>query len=185
LRFHINGFYEDKLSKEYVEREIRKKLSIPELEERSWMEIMVEVPSTVLLIDKFIEAGIDGVSFGTNDLTMLILGIDRDDAAVQEICDERNLAVLRALSHVIRICRKHGVTTSICGQAPSNYPEIVEFLIKEGPQASPSNPDKVVETRSLVATIERKIMLEELRSLREKMEGNERRGPLKWSRELD
>ncbi|MCD6312469.1 MAG: hypothetical protein J7L79_01475, partial [Thaumarchaeota archaeon] len=57
LRFHINGFYEDKLSKEYVEREIRKKLSIPELEERSWMEIMVEVPSTVLLIDKFIEAG--------------------------------------------------------------------------------------------------------------------------------
>ncbi|MEM3488522.1 MAG: phosphoenolpyruvate synthase, partial [Nitrososphaerota archaeon] len=71
--------------------------------------IMVEVPSTVLLIDKFIEAGIDGVSFGTNDLTMLILGIDRDDAAVQEIYDERNLAVKRAISHVIRICRKHGV----------------------------------------------------------------------------
>ncbi|MEM0083332.1 MAG: phosphoenolpyruvate synthase, partial [Candidatus Nezhaarchaeales archaeon] len=84
--------------------------------------IMVEVPSTVLLIDKFIEAGIDGVSFGTNDLTMLILGIDRDDAAVQEIYDERNLAVKRAISHVIRICRKHGVTTSVCGQAPSNYP---------------------------------------------------------------
>jgi len=67
--------------------------------------IMVEVPSTVLLIDKFVEAGIDGVSFGTNDLTMLILGIDRDDAAVQEIYDERNLAVRRAISHVIRYAR--------------------------------------------------------------------------------
>lgn len=132
--------------------------------------IMVEVPSTVLLIDKFIEAGIDGVSFGTNDLTMLILGIDRDDAAVQEIYDERNLAVKRAISHVIRICRKHGVTTSVCGQAPSNYPEIVEFLIKEGATSISVNPDKVIETRNLVASLERKIMLEELRTLREKID---------------
>lgn len=124
--------------------------------------IMVEVPSTVLLIDKFIEAGIDGVSFGTNDLTMLILGIDRDDASVQEIYDERNLAVLRALSHVIRICREHNVTTSICGQAPSNYPEIVEFLVKEGVTSLSVNPDKVIETRLLVASIERKVLLERL-----------------------
>jgi pyruvate,water dikinase len=124
--------------------------------------IMVEVPSTVLLIDKFIEAGIDGVSFGTNDLTMLILGIDRDDASVQEIYDERNLAVLRALSHVIRLCREHNVTTSICGQAPSNYPEIVEFLVKEGATSLSVNPDKVIETRLLVASIERKVLLEKL-----------------------
>ncbi len=124
--------------------------------------IMVEVPSTVLLIDKFIEAGIDGVSFGTNDLTMLILGIDRDDASVQEIYDERNLAVLRALSHVIRLCHEHDVTTSICGQAPSNYPEIVEFLVKEGATSLSVNPDKVIETRLLVASIERKILLEKL-----------------------
>lgn len=127
---------------------------------RVW--IMVEVPSTVLLIDKFIEAGIDGVSFGTNDLTMLILGIDRDDASVQEIYDERNLSVLRALSHVIRLCREHNVTTSICGQAPSNYPEIVEFLVKEGATSLSVNPDKVIETRLLVASIERKILLERL-----------------------
>ncbi|MBS7613203.1 phosphoenolpyruvate synthase, partial [Candidatus Bathyarchaeota archaeon] len=127
---------------------------------RVW--IMVEVPSTVLLIDKFIEAGIDGVSFGTNDLTMLILGIDRDDASVQEIYDERNLAVLRALSHVIRLCRERNVTTSICGQAPSNYPEIVEFLVKEGATSLSVNPDKVIETRLLVASIERKVLLERL-----------------------
>jgi len=131
--------------------------------------IMVEVPSTVLLIDKFIEAGIDGVSFGTNDLTMLILGIDRDDAAVQEIYDERNLAVKRAISHVIRTCKKHGVTTSVCGQAPSNYPEMVEFFVKEGATSISVNPDKVVETRNMVAAIERKLMLEELANLRERL----------------
>ena len=145
--------------------------------------IMVEVPSTVLLIDKFIEAGIDGVSFGTNDLTMLILGIDRDDASVQEIYDERNLAVLRAMSHVIRVCRRNGVTTSVCGQAPSNYPEIVEFLIREGATSISVNPDKVIETRNLVASLERKIMLEDLRNLREQ---NRRKGsPINWSEELD
>ncbi|MEM2896194.1 MAG: putative PEP-binding protein, partial [Candidatus Bathyarchaeia archaeon] len=129
--------------------------------------IMVEVPSTVLLIDKFIDEGIDGVSFGTNDLTMLILGIDRDDASIQEIYDERNLAVLRAMAHVIRICKSRGVTTSICGQAPSNYPEVVEFLVREGATSLSVNPDKVNETRQLVASIEQKIILEELRALKE------------------
>ncbi|MCX8161561.1 MAG: hypothetical protein N3E44_01025 [Candidatus Bathyarchaeota archaeon] len=146
--------------------------------------IMVEVPSTVLLIDKFVEDGIDGVSFGTNDLTMLILGIDRDDASVQEIYDERNLAVLRALSHVIRICRRHGVTTSICGQAPSNYPEVVEFLVREGATSISVNPDKVVETRLLVASIEQKILLEELRNLRERSESEKPFFKPEWAREL-
>ncbi len=125
---------------------------------RLW--IMVEVPSTCFLIDKFIEQGIDGISFGTNDLTMLILGIDRDDASIQEIYDERNPAVLRAMSHVIHICREHGVTTSVCGQAPSNYPEVVEFLVREGVTSLSVNPDKVVETKQLVAEIEQKLILE-------------------------
>ena len=152
--------------------------------------IMVEVPSTVLLIDKFIEAGIDGVSFGTNDLTMLILGIDRDDAAVQEIYDERNLAVKRAISHVIRVCRKHGVTTSVCGQAPSNYPDIVEFLVREGVTSISVNPDKVIETREMVAAIERKIMLERLMELEERLNNLDRRmrerGKIfEWSPEPD
>ena len=155
--------------------------------------IMVEVPSTVLLIDKFIEEGIDGISFGTNDLTMLILGIDRDDAMVQEIYDERNLAVRRAISHVVRVCRQHGVTTSICGQAPSNYPEIVEFLVREGVTSISVNPDKVIETRNLVAAIERKIMLERLKELEERFMGSltQRKKDdvsnwrFEWSSELD
>jgi len=155
--------------------------------------IMVEVPSTVLLIDKFIEEGIDGISFGTNDLTMLILGIDRDDAMVQEIYDERNLAVLRASSHVIRVCRRRGVTTSVCGQAPSNYPEIVEFLVREGVTSISVNPDKVIETRELVASIERKIMLERLKELEERLASSFRQRKrddvsdwrFEWSPELD
>src|SRR2546425_60426 len=128
--------------------------------------IMCEVPATVLLIDKFVQEGIDGISFGTNDLTMLILGIDRDDASIQEIYDERNLAVLRAMSHVIRICSEHGVTTSICGQAPSNYPEVVEFLVREGAVSMSVNPDKVIETKQLVAGIEQKLILEGMRKMR-------------------
>src|SRR5467141_2884005 len=131
--------------------------------------IMVEVPATVLLIDKFVDEGIDGISFGTNDLTMLILGIDRDDASIQEIYDERNLAVLRAMSHVIRICSEAGVTTSICGQAPSNYPEVVEFLVREGAVSMSVNPDKVIETKQLVAGIEQKLILQAMReSLQQK-----------------
>ena len=129
--------------------------------------IMVEVPATVLLIDKFVQEGIDGISFGTNDLTMLILGIDRDDASIQEIYDERNLAVLRAMSHVIRVCREAGVTTSICGQAPSNYPEVVEFLVREGAVSLSVNPDRVIETKLLVASIEQKLILEGMRKMRE------------------
>lgn len=132
--------------------------------------IMVEVPSTVLCIDQFVAEGIDGVFFGTNDLTMLILGIDRDDASIQEIYDERNPAVLRAMSHVIRECRDHGVTTSICGQAPSNYPEMVEYLVRQGATSLSVNRDKVVETKTLVAGIERKLILEATRTLRKETE---------------
>lgn len=126
--------------------------------------IMVEVPSTVLCIDQFLDEGIDGVSFGTNDLTMLILGADRDDASVAEVYDERNPAVLRAMSHVIRVCQERGVTTSICGQAPSNYPEVVEFLLREGATSLSVNPDRVIETKHLVAQLERKLILEASRA---------------------
>jgi len=146
--------------------------------------IMVEVPSSGILIDKFIEEGIDGVSFGTNDYTMLILGLDRNDAAVQEIYDERNLAVLRLISHVIQICRAHGVTTSICGQAPSNYPEYLEFLLREGATSVSVNPDVVNRTRLMVASIEQKLMLEELRRSRERSNSEKPLFEPKWSKKL-
>ncbi len=122
--------------------------------------IMVEVPSAGVIIDKLIETGIDGVSFGTNDFTMTILGADRDDASIQEIYDERNLAVLRMISHVIRTCKENNVTTSICGQAPSVYPEYCEYMVRQGATSISVNPDAVISSRRLVASIEQKIILE-------------------------
>ena len=122
--------------------------------------IMVEVPSACFMIEEFCKEGIDGVSFGTNDLTMLILGLDRNDASVQEIYDERNLAVLRAIAYTINVCRKYGVTTSICGQAPSVYPDYLEFMIRCGCTSISVNPDVVVSSKKMVAKIEQKIQLE-------------------------
>jgi pyruvate,water dikinase len=135
--------------------------------------IMVEVPSTVFLIDKFCEEGIDGVSIGTNDLTQLILGIDRDNATLAKGFDERNEAVLRALKHVIETCNRYGVTTSICGQAPSVYPEFAEKLIEFGITSISVNPDAVERTRRIVASAEQKIILKRLAKLTEKIEEKE------------
>jgi pyruvate,water dikinase len=134
----------------------------PEVDPDFQIWIMVEVPSSVLLIDKFCQEGINGVSFGTNDLTMLILGVDRNDASVQELYDERNLAVLRAIAYTIKICKKYGVTTSICGQAPSVYPDYLEFLVRLGATSISVNPDSVLFSRQMVAKIERKLLLEKV-----------------------
>jgi pyruvate,water dikinase len=122
--------------------------------------IMVEVPSACFMIEEFCREGIDGVSFGTNDLTMLILGVDRNDVSVQELYDERNLGVLRAIAYTIAICKKHGVTTSICGQAPSVYPDYLEFMIRCGCTSISVNPDTVVASRRNVAMVEQKIQME-------------------------
>ncbi len=124
--------------------------------------IMLEVPSAVFIIDKLCEEGINGISIGSNDLTMLILGVDRNDASVQEIYDERDIAVLRAINYVSKVCKKYGVTVSICGQAPSVYPEYAEFLVRLGVTSISVNPDAVISTRLHVAQIEKKISLEKV-----------------------
>ncbi len=134
--------------------------------------IMVEVPSTVILIDEFIEAGIDGVSIGSNDLTQLILGIDRDNAILAKEFDERNPAVFKAIKHVIERCNAKGVTVSICGQAPSVYPEVAEKLVEYGITSLSVNPDVVIRTRQLVAAAEQKILLKRLRALYSKVINN-------------
>jgi pyruvate,water dikinase len=148
--------------------ELRRALAILEEEglERSrdfkvW--IMVEVPSTVFLASDFAKM-VDGFSIGSNDLTQLILGADRDSGLLAKMgyFDERDPAVLKAIRHVIRTAKRYGITSSICGQAPSVYPEIVEFLVREGIDSISVNPDAVISTRRLVASIERKILLEKL-----------------------
>ncbi len=119
--------------------------------------LMVEIPSNVILIDKFCELGIDGVSIGSNDLTMLILGADRDNDEVTQVFDERNPAVLWALERVIRTCSKYKVTSSICGQAPSDFPELVEKLVTWGISSISVNPDVVDVVRENIYNVENKL----------------------------
>lgn len=125
--------------------------------------IMVEVPSTVMLAEEFARM-VDGFSIGSNDLTQLILGVDRDSGFLYKMgyFDERDPAVLKAIERIIDAAKKNGITASICGQAPSVYPELVEFLVRKGIDSISVNPDAVIRTRRLVASIEKKILLERL-----------------------
>ncbi len=120
-----------------------------------WM--MVEVPSNIFLMEKFLEAGIDGISIGSNDLTQLILGIDRDSAKLAKTFDERNEAVLIALERAIKVSKRMGVTSSICGQAPSDYPELTQKLVAWGITSISVNPDVIGATRAIVAKAEAKL----------------------------
>ena len=117
-----------------------------------WM--MVEVPSNVLLLDEFIDCGIDGVSIGSNDLTQLTLGIDRDSERFAETFDERNPAVLKAIEHVITTAKRRGITVSVCGQGPSEHPDLAQRLVDWGITSISVTPDVIEQTRHLVANAE-------------------------------
>jgi pyruvate,water dikinase len=149
--------------------EVRKVLKVMEQEglQRSrefkiWL--MVEVPSVVFLIDDFVKIGIDGISIGSNDLTQMILAVDRDSEKLGKLgyFDERNPAVLKAIKHVISECNKLGVTSSCCGQAPSVYPEFTEFLVRCGITSISINPDAVTKTRKVVAEAEKRYAVERI-----------------------
>lgn len=121
--------------------------------------LMAEIPSNIILADQF-NKYVDGYSIGSNDLTMLVLGCDRDNETVQHIYDERNLAVRRAIRHLIEVAHKDGKTVSICGQAPSVYPELCDFLVKSGIDSISVNPDAVKSTKKMVAQLEQRMMLD-------------------------
>ena len=126
---------------------------------------MAEVPSVIFVADEFCKY-VDGFSIGSNDLTQLILGVDRDSEIMPKLdpryFDERDPAVLRAISHLIKVAHKHGVTVSICGQGPSYLEDFVEWLVRQGIDSISVNPDAVIRVRHLVAQVERKIMLERM-----------------------
>ena len=124
--------------------------------------IMAEVPSNIILADQFAKH-IDGFSIGSNDLTQLILGVDRDSEMLANLgyFDERNDAVKRAISHLIKVAHENNVTVGICGQAPSNYPEFTEFLVECGIDSISVNADVAVKTKKLVAEMEKKMVGEE------------------------
>ena len=121
-----------------------------------WM--MVEIPSNVILLDEFINVGIDGISIGSNDLTMLLMGTDRDNDEVAPEFNETNPAVLWALEHIIKTAHKHAITASICGQAASTYPSLVEKLVEWGVTSVSVSPDAVDHTRKLIREVEKKII---------------------------
>jgi len=120
-----------------------------------WM--MVEIPSNIILLDKFLAAGIDGISIGSNDLTQLTLGVDRDSAKLSETFDERDEAVMASIERAVEIASKLGVTSSICGQAPSVYPEITEKLVSLGITSISVSPDMIDITREIIAKAEAKL----------------------------
>jgi len=121
-----------------------------------WM--MVEIPSNVILLEDFIRVGIDGVSIGSNDLTMLILGTDRDNSEVSREFNEQNEAVLWALERTIKTASKYKITASICGQAASLFPELVEKLVKWGVTSVSVTPDAISKTRQIVSDAEKKVL---------------------------
>ena len=141
-------------------REVKKLLSAAGLRRsglfKFWM--MVEIPSNVILLDEFLDEGIDGVSIGTNDLTMLTLGVDRDNEKVADAYSEMNPAVLKSLEKIVTTCRKRKVTCSVCGQAPSVFPELVEMLVEWGVTSVSVSPDVIEKTREIVYNSEKKVL---------------------------
>ena len=107
--------------------------------------MMCEIPSNALLAEQFLQY-FDGFSIGSNDLTQLTLGIDRDSGLVAGAFDERNAAVKALLSMAIQACRKAGKYIGICGQGPSDHPDLAQWLVEQGIDAVSLNPDTVVET---------------------------------------
>ena len=107
--------------------------------------VMCEIPSNVIQAEKFL-CIFDGFSIGSNDLTQLILGVDRDSEIVAEIFDERNPAVKKMIADVIAVCRRKGRKIGICGQAPSDYPEFAHFLVEQKIDSISLNPDTVLKT---------------------------------------
>jgi len=107
--------------------------------------VMCEIPSNVILVDEFLDI-FDGMSIGSNDLTQLTLGIDRDNASIAHIADERNEAVKNALKTVIKACQKRKKYVGICGEAPSTFPDFAQFLAKQGIETMSLSPDAVIKT---------------------------------------
>ena len=129
--------------------------------------LMAEVPVNIFMADKFCEY-CDWFSIGSNDLTQLVMGSDRDSDILGHMgyFDERNEGVKRAIAQLIKVAHEHGRHVSICGQGPSVYPEFTEFLVEQGIDCISLNPDTFAKTKRIIASAEQRVILRDLRNLR-------------------
>jgi len=124
---------------------------------------MAEVPSVLFNLERYAQLGIAGISVGSNDLTQLLLGADRDSEILADVFDERDSAVVSYLQELIPRARSLGLATSICGQAPSVHPEYAELLVRAGIDGVSVNMDAVDRARRLLAAAEQRVVLEAAR----------------------
>ena len=124
---------------------------------------MAEIPSNILMADKF-SALFDGFSIGSNDLTQLTLGLDRDSAIVSDLFDENDESVKMQIRHLIEEAHRAGVKVGLCGQAPSDYPEFAAFLVEAGIDSISFNPDVFIRGGSNIAEAEGKLDLSAVES---------------------
>lgn len=119
--------------------------------------VMCEVPANVILAKEFLEV-FDGFSIGSNDLTQLTLGLDRDNSEISTIANEKNEAVKIFITQAIKACQEAGKYSGICGQAPSDFSDFAEFLVEQGIESISLNPDSIIKTMMLVADKEKQML---------------------------
>jgi pyruvate,water dikinase len=135
--------------------------------------VMAEVPSILYRLPEYAREGVTGVSIGSNDLTQLMLGVDRDSQLLAPLFDERDPAVLGAIRDIVTTCRRLGITCSICGQAPSVYPDLTEKLVEWGIDSISVNPDVLERTRCIIAAAEQRVLLNGAREHLSKARGTQ------------
>ena len=126
--------------------------------------IMAEVPSILFLLPEFVKAGVQGISIGTNDLTQLLLGVDRDEGELAAAFDERHPVVMQAIAQIIEMARSAQIPCSICGQASVRYPELIDSLVRWGITSISVEPEAVEQTYTAIARAEQRLLLEAARN---------------------